>query len=339
MKKFVIKTFCRILILSAAITAALWFFLAQPILSSNPVSETKVDVDRLETHVKKLSINFHPRNFRQIANLEATADYIYKHFDAAGGQVETQAFEASGGLYKNVSCLFGSGDRARLIVGAHYDSHEETPGADDNASGVAGLIELAYLLGNSDLDIDVELVAYTLEEPPFFGSKSMGSYIHAKATRDQGREIIGMIALEMIGYFSDEKGSQNYPVPFFKILYPNKGNFIAIIGRTDHRSFTKQVKRGMKGASKLPVFSINAPAFITGIDFSDHRNYWHFGYDAVMVTDTAFYRNKAYHTENDTWDRLDYEKMSQVVSSLHHSILGFAKESATKPKKDVPKVN
>ncbi|MGB0744059.1 MAG: peptidase M28, partial [Opitutales bacterium] len=148
--------------------------------------------------------------------------------------------------------------------------------------------------------------------------ESMGSYIHAQSLAEESVEVIGMIALEMIGYFSDEFGSQSYPTPLFHIIYPNTGNFIAVIGNLDQRSFTKAVKLGMKGSSGLRVFSVNAPEQIPGIDFSDHRNYWAFGFDAVMVTDTAFYRNTAYHKAEDTWDRLDYARMADVVRGVYH---------------------
>jgi len=215
--------------------------------------------------------------------------------------------------YQNVRATFGDSEGPRLIIGAHYDAHRDTPGADDNASGVAGLIELAYRFGETPPKGTVELVAYTLEEPPFFGSKEMGSYLHARETRSMETEVIGVIVLEMIGYFSDEPGSQDYPSPIFQLIYPNKGNFIGVVGKLEHRAFTKSVKAGMKGATDLPVYSVNAPAAVPGIDYSDHRNYWRFGYEAVMVTNTAFYRNKAYHTPEDTWERLDYERMAKVV--------------------------
>lgn len=311
----------RIAITLTLILLAIWAYLAQPSLSGSEPADITVDQERLQTIVKTLSIDFHPRNYHNTTNLNKTADYIQKHFEAAGGKVTIQSFEASGKTYKNVSCHFGNNDNAKVIVGAHYDSHDDTPGADDNASGVAGLIELAYLLGKNTPDGNFELVAYPLEEPPFFATSNMGSHFHAQKTLNEGHPIAGVIVLEMIGYFTDEFNSQEYPLPLFKAIYPNTGNFIAVIGNMDQRTFTKDVKIGMKGASDLPVRSINAPKSIPGIDFSDHRNYWKFGYNAVMVTDTAFYRNTAYHEPNDTWDRLNYEKMGQVVQGVYSAIL------------------
>ena len=316
----------RIAITLAIVLLAAWAYFAQPTLAKGEPTAPTIDEQRLQDIVKKLSIDFHPRNFRNTKNLEATAAYIQQHFEAAGGTVSIQSFEVSGSTYKNVRCHFGTDDGSKIIVGAHYDSHANTPGADDNASGVAGLIELADLLGKHRPDGNFELVAYSLEEPPFFATKYMGSHCHAESIRHEGTAIAGVIVLEMIGYFTDEFDSQDYPSLLFKLIYPNTGNFIAVVGKMDQRAFTKQVKVGMKAANDLPIRSINAPAGIPGIDFSDHRNYWKFGYDAVMITDTAFYRNEAYHEANDTWDRLDYEKMGKVVQGVYGAIVQLAAE-------------
>jgi Zn-dependent M28 family amino/carboxypeptidase len=311
----------RIVITLAVVLLAAWAYLSQPTFAKSAQASTSIDQARLQKIVQTLSIDFHPRNFRNTTNLESTVAYIQQHFEAAGGIVTIQPFEVSETTYKNVRCHFGNSDGPKIIIGAHYDSHGNTPGADDNASGVAGLIELAYLLGAHTPEGNFELIAYTLEEPPFFATKYMGSHFHAEAIRDEGERIAGVIILEMIGYFTDAFGSQDYPSLLFKLIYPNRGNFIAVVGNTDQRAFTKQVKISMTADSDLSVKSINAPAGVPGIDFSDHRNYWKFGYDAVMITDTAFYRNKAYHKANDTWDRLDYEKMGQVVQGVYSAMV------------------
>jgi Zn-dependent M28 family amino/carboxypeptidase len=212
------------------------------------------------------------------------------------------------------------------VVGAHYDAVEASPGADDNASGVAGLIELAYLLGDTQLSRGIELVAYTLEEPPFFGTQQMGSAYHVESLADEGVEVTFMIALEMIGYFSNQPGSQQYPWPFLRWLYPNQGNFIALIGRWEQRHFVKRLKGYMKGSTDLPVYSMVAPSRMGSVDFSDHRNYWNSHYDALMVTDTAFYRNTKYHSVYDTADRLDYSRMGKVVIGVYEMLCGFMDE-------------
>lgn len=318
--KEILKSLKRIGIVIGCVLLAAWFYLAQPTLSASDSIEGSVDTERMKDCVRILSEEFHPRTYRNTTNLDRTADYIEAHFKQAGGRIDIQEFTISGSTYRNVRSFFGPPDSERVIVGAHYDSHGITPGADDNASGVAGLIELAYLFGKQPPEKCVELVAYTLEEPPFFATKKMGSYYHAKAISAEGVNVSGVIALEMIGYFSDKLGSQDYPALLFKLIYPNTGNFIAVIGNMDQRAFISELKIGMKGASPLGVRSISAPREIPGIDFSDHRNYWEFGYDAVMITDTAFYRNKEYHKAGDTWDRLNYAHMGDVVKGVYSAV-------------------
>ena len=318
-KKF-FKSAFRILLVLTAILLAIWIYIAQPTTRHNSLSKITVNEQRLKSHVEILSKEFYPRNYKELENLNKTAAYIRKHFETAGAEVEVQEFYASGEKYKNIIGIFGRGKSKKLIVGAHYDACENTPGADDNASGVAGLIELAYILGSNETEREIELVAYSLEEPPYYRSKEMGSYVHADKIRKEKQNIEGVIVLEMIGYFSDKWGSQSFPMPLLRIFYPNRANFIAVVGRLDQRAFTKAFKIGMKGATDLPVFSINAPESLPGIDFSDHRNYWPLGLNAIMITDTAFYRYKAYHQLDDIADNLDFKKMAKVVISIFEAI-------------------
>ncbi len=303
------------------VLCAIWLYLAQPSFGSNDPIDILVNVERLTETVKTLSVDFHPRTFRNNENIEKTATFIETHFKQAGGVIQKQEFTVSGTEFRNVSAFFGPKSGPRVIIGAHYDSHGITPGADDNASGVAGLIELAYLFQAHPPTTRIELVAYPLEEPPFFATKKMGSYFHAKAVSESNEQILSVIVLEMIGYYDEAFGSQDYPALLFKLIYPNTGNFIAVIGKLDQRSFIADVKSKMQGAGAIGVYSIAAPTQIPGIDFSDHRNYWEFGYNAVMITDTAFYRNKEYHKAGDTWDRLNYEKMAEVVKAVYNVVL------------------
>ncbi len=323
----ILRAIRRILLTVGLVLGGIWIYIAQPGFAHSKAATRTLDTDRMQETVRKLSVEWAPRSCQRAENLTATADYIATHFVEAGGRVSEQPFTVSNKPYKNICATFGPSGGPRLIVGAHYDAHSHTPGADDNASGIAGLIELAYLLGTSELPGQIELVAYTLEEPPYFATQHMGSYHHAEQTYQSGTPVAGVIVLEMIGYFNDDFGSQDYPARLFKLLYPNTGNFISVIGKTDQRPFTREVKIGMKGASDLSVRSVNVPAEIPGVDFSDHRNYWPFGYNAVMITDTAFYRNKAYHKENDTWDRLDYTRMGQVVLGVYSASLKILAES------------
>jgi hypothetical protein len=179
-------------------------------------------------------------------------------------------------------------------------------------------------VGKSAPRTQVELVAYTLEEPPHFASSTMGSAFHAAALRRQGIPVRAMIALEMIGYFTDAPGSQRFPLPGLKSLYPSQGNFITVAGKLGQGALVRQVKKAMRRASPLDVESITAPASLPGISLSDHRNYWEAGYPAVMITDTAFYRNDNYHAASDTPDTLDYKRMAMVVQGLHGAVMELA---------------
>lgn len=323
MKYYLIGCFSAIIILAVVIISGIWMYLAQPTFSDSPASAVRVDGNQLRQHVVVLSETFYPRSFAYRQNLINVIDYIKRHFESAGGTVSIQEFTASeqdlGEViiprqnYANLSCVFGKGKGRKVIIGAHYDSFEDTPGADDNASGVAGLIELAYLFQKNPPDREIELVAYSLEEPPFFATDEMGSYVHAKSTAENSVQPVGVIVLEMIGYFTDEPESQTYPAPGLGAIYPQKGDFITVVGNTDQRDFTRRVKILMKGRTPLPVYSLVGPSSLRGVDFSDHRNYWKFGINAVMITDTSFYRNPNYHRPEDTANTLDYDRMSQVV--------------------------
>ncbi len=282
----------------------------------------------LEAHVRFLTEREPARDWSHRESLVQVAEYIGKAFEAAGARVEMQEFEASGECYQNVRGFFGPEIGERLIVGAHYDVAGELPGADDNASGVAVLIELAHRLESEALAVPVELVAFSLEEPPFFRTESMGSAVHARSLATEGVDVLGMINLEMVGYFSDEPDSQNYPIAGMEESYPSIGNFIAVVGRPEDAALVNTVHREMGAASSLPVVKLLAPASVTGVDFSDHLNYWASGESALMITDTSFYRNPHYHEASDTAETLDFERMEQVVEGTCAAVLFLATPSS-----------
>ena len=307
-----------VFILLVGFVAGCWVLLTRPILPWGGVVEgadAKVDQVLLRQHVEKLSVELMPRSYENLENLNRIAEYIQSQFSSSGATVRRQPFTADGKEYRNVIADFGPENDTVIVVGAHYDSAGELPAADDNASGVAGLIELARLLGAVKLDQKILLVAFCLEEPPFFNTPQMGSAVFARSLADAGKNVRIMVALEMIGYFSDKKGSQEYPVPLLKLFYPTKGNFIAVVDQL-FSGQARKMKKIMRANSDIPVYSINAPPVIPGIDLSDHKSFWDHGYPAVMITDTAFFRNKAYHTRHDTADRLNYERMAQVVRGI-----------------------
>ena len=293
-------------------------------ISSMP-NKPSVDPSKLQTHVIKLSQELGPRDYKHPENLDRVAAYIKQELIAAKGEVSEQPFTARGNTYKNILATFGPKTEERVVVGAHYDSCGPMSGADDNASGIAGLLELAKLLGKAPPNVMVELVAYTLEEPPFFRTQKMGSAIHAQSLKAANVKVRAMLSIEMIGYFSDEPNSQSFPTFLLKPFYPSKGNFIAVIGRLGQGKLIKTIKDAMTTASPLPVESLVGPRFIEGLDFSDHLNYWEEGYPAAMITDTAFLRNPNYHTEKDTTDTLDYQKMSLVVLGIYAAVIELAK--------------
>jgi Zn-dependent M28 family amino/carboxypeptidase len=278
-----------------------------------------------------LSESFLPRDWKHPENLDRAAAYIRAEFAQAGGTVSEQPYEMDGKSYGNVIAAFGPDTAERIIVGAHYDAFGELPGADDNASGVAGLIELAYLLGRTTVPMRVELVAFTLEESRTLGGRGLlrseygGSAIHAASLKEQGVPVRIMFSLEMIGFFSDAENSQSYPFSILRLFYPSRGNFVVVVGRLREGWLVRRVKEAMQAASPLPVYSFNAPSFVAGIDRSDHSNYWKEGYPALMITDTSFNRNKNYHTAQDTPERLDYNRMAMVVQGVYRGVMGYAR--------------
>ena len=304
---------------------ALWATVTQPMLSSSSAaSSTPVDPARLEAHVRMLAETLAPRDYAHPENLDRVAAYVRAAFEKTGGRLSEQVYEVAGRHYRNVIASYGPESGERIVVGAHYDTCQPLPGADDNASGVAGLIELAQLIGRRAPSLRTDLVAFTLEEPPFFRTSYMGSRKHAAQLRADDVKLRGMISLEMIGYFSDEPGSQHFPSSLLELFYPTVGNYVAVVGRVGGGGIVRRVKRAMRGASSLPVYSLNGPRFVPGIDFSDHASYWDEGYAAAMVTDTAFFRNLAYHTPEDTADRLDYRRMALVVQGVYAAVLALA---------------
>ena len=320
MKTKLIRSAARVLGTMAVVVFAAWIVVAQPSCRGNHGSGATADPVTLRKHVETLSQHLSPRDWQHRDNLDRCADYVAQHFRQAGAIVEIQPFTVYGKQYRNVIGRFGTGKRSRVVVGAHYDTFGEGPGADDNTSGIAVLIELAYLVGRSSPGSEVEVVAYVLEEPPFFRTEFMGSAIHAKSLSERKATVRGIVVLEMVGCFRDEWGSQSYPSLLLRLIYPSRANFIAVASRWDQGDWIKRVKAGMKGATDLLVYSIRAPSVIPGIDFSDHMNYWPYGFQALMVTDTAFYRNRIYHTAEDTADRLDYIRMAKVVVALFEAV-------------------
>jgi Zn-dependent M28 family amino/carboxypeptidase len=287
-----------------------------------PVSKQK-----LYNHVKFLTDISPARNHANLAELQQAANYIFDEFATLKhGKAERQKYIADNGHeYENIIWSYNTDKTERVVIGGHYDVCGDQKGADDNASAVAGLLEIARLVDSlqPNLPYRIDFVSYCLEEPPNFRTNNMGSYVHAKSLIDKQIPVKSMICLEMIGYFSAQPKSQHYPIGAMKLLYPTVGNFIAVIGNTSSRSLVGNMKSSMETHASLPVSSIAAPAKIQGIDFSDHQNYWKFGIPAVMITDTAFFRNANYHTTNDTIETLDFDSMTEVVRGVYGGLVSL----------------
>ena len=284
------------------------------------------DQSRLHADVAFLT-NLHPaRNCHNLQSLNKAADYIKGSFEKLQAPVSEQAFIADGRRYRNIIATFGPPEAERIVVGAHYDVCGDQPGADDNASAVAGLLETARLLhlNRAPLRHRIDFVAYPNEEPPYFATEHMGSAVHARALHAANVGVRGMLCYEMIGYFSDQPGSQSFPNEALAKLYPNTGNFIVVVGKTGQEAFTQRVQQLMQPhAGSLDVQRINLPEGMGLAGLSDHRNYWAQGYDAVMINDTSFLRNPHYHQKSDTIDTLDFPRMAQVVNGVYGALLAL----------------
>lgn len=278
-----------------------------------------VSSERLRRDVQKLCGELSPRSYLDTGNLDRAADWIAGELRAAGLEVELQEYRLTSGVYRNVVGVRRGVDRAAAVsvVGAHYDAFDEFPGADDNASGVAVLLELARSLPEGPRRYDQYFVAFSTEEPPWFDTDSMGSHVFAESLKREGREVEWMVALDMVGYFSDTPGSQQFPSGLMRLLYPDRGDFIAVVGDLRAGPTIDRVKRGMLATEALPVYSLRAPASVAPVLWSDHASFRRLGFPGVQVTDTAFMRYVHYHTAGDTPDHLDYERMALLVEALH----------------------
>jgi Zn-dependent M28 family amino/carboxypeptidase len=210
------------------------------------------------------------------------------------------------------------------VVGAHYDVFGDLPGADDNASGVAALLAVAKLLAHRPLGADVELVAYALEEPPTYRTSAMGSVRHARALKAAGVRVRAMLSLEMLGYYDDAPGSQEFESPSLRERFGDRGNFVAVVGREEEAGLLAAIEPALRAASDLPVALLAAPKSTPGIDRSDHRSFWQEGFPALLVTDTAYLRNPHYHQATDLPATLDYVRLAKAARAAAAAVEALA---------------
>lgn len=307
--------------LAAATAWLLWYMVKVPGVSWSgalkPVAaEETLLADNTRRHVTAIASREH--NFFKPAELEAAAQYIEKTLAGLGYAVATQRYPSGPLEVRNIEVEIQGGARASeiVIVGAHYDSVLGAPGANDNGSGVAAVIELARLFRGSRPARTLRFVTFVNEEPPFAHSDTMGSRQYARRARERGENVVAMFSLETIGYYSDAPGSQRFPFPL-GFFYPSTGNFIAFVSNLSSRALLHEALASFRRHAGFPSEGVAAPAFIPGVDWSDHWSFWQEGWPALMVTDTAPYRYPHYHSGEDTPDKVDYERLARVATGLH----------------------
>lgn len=275
---------------------------------------------RLSQHVHKVASVEH--NTSKPRALEDAARYIENALAAEGYSVRHQQYMADGVAVRNlevsrINTVHNQAPQRIFIIGAHYDSARGAPGANDNGSGTAAVLELARMLKGIHLSPGTELkfVFFVNEEPPYFGGEDMGSWRHAKELQQRGQPVAAALILETIGYYSKGKDSQLYP-PGLEKLYPNQGNFIAFVGTLETSDLVRSTLAAFKAASSFPAEGLASASYVEGVTWSDHTSYNRHGFPAIMITDTAFLRYPYYHTAKDTPEKLDYRSMAQVVEGL-----------------------
>jgi len=312
----------RLAVVPLVILVGIWFVTGMPGSTWTgplpPLTDKEQLIhDNLKRHVAALAGSIGERNVWRPGAMAAAAGYIQERFEDAGYTVNVQPFTSRGLTVNNIEAVLpgqGAADEI-IVVGAHYDSVADSPGADDNASGVAALLELARLLAGTTLPRTVRFVAFANEEAPFFYGDEMGSNLYAARAQAQGEHVEAMLSLETLGYFTDQPGSQRYPFPF-SLFYPDTGNFIGFVGNLSSRSLVRKAVGAFRASTAFPSEGVAAPSGIEGIHWSDHWSFWEAGYPAIMVTDTAPFRYPHYHTSTDTPGQLDYTGLARVTSGL-----------------------
>jgi len=307
-----------------------WRMTQMPLRSYNgplqPMSQDESQLaSRLSAHVKYLSETVGERSMSRPDTLRSVTQYLRDSLKQAGYESNERTYSIEGQTVSNVEATLAGSDAARgqVVVGAHYDSVAGTVGADDNATGVAGVLELARMLRGSNPRSAVRFVFFIDEEPPHFQTEAMGSLVYARQLRRDGVPVSAMISLEMLGFYSDAPESQRYP-PFVGLFYPKRGNFIGFVGDEESRDLVRRSVRIFRESASFPSQGMAAPANWPGVGWSDQWSFWQEHYPAIMITDTAMFRNPYYHTTRDTANRLDFERMARVVGGVRKVVASLA---------------
>lgn len=318
------------------LTVTLWvvplFFVSEGDLEGRPCSrkenmfvDKQTAINHLQDHVIMLTRTIGERSVRKPDNIEMSAQYIQAQFEKYGLTVRRQTYLYNGNPVSNIiaGLKLSANPAVHYVIGAHYDSVSGTVGADDNASAVAVLLETARVMQNTTKDeessLEITFVAFALEEPPVYGTKYMGSRMFAAKAKQEGKVIDGMICLEMVGFTCHEPGCQHYPFPLQFFGYPKKGTFIGIVGNVNSRRFSSRLEMSFECNTNLPLETLTVPFngwVLPSARLSDHASFWSKGYRAVMLTDSAFFRNPNYHLPSDTMETLDFGFMAELVVSL-----------------------
>jgi len=322
--------FVAVIVALGAACISLWRMTQMPLKSyRGPLPALSPEqselASRLSQHVKYLSVTVGERNIYRAGSLQAVTDHLRNNLAQAGYTVTEQTYNVEGHAVSNLEAdLIGrEGGEGAVVVGAHYDSVAGTVGADDNASGVAAALELARILQGSKLRRTVRFVLFVNEEPPHFQTDQMGSFVYARQLRRDGIPVSAMISLEMLGFYSDSPGSQKYPA-LLSPFYPSRGNFIGFVGNSESRDLVRRATRIFRETARFPSEGVAAPASLPGVGWSDQWSFWQQGYPAIMVTDTALFRNPYYHTPLDTADKVDFEKMARVLDGVRDVVASLA---------------
>jgi Zn-dependent M28 family amino/carboxypeptidase len=296
--------------------------------SSQPLSEEESRLAaHLSAHVKYLTETVGERSLSRPGSLQAATDYLRDTLKQAGYVSTERTYTVEGHAVSNIEVSLAGSDNATgsVIVGAHYDSVAGTVGADDNATGVAGVLELARLLQGSKLRRTVRFVLFVNEEPPYFRTDAMGSLVYARQLRRDRMPVSAMISLEMLGFYSVAPGSQKYP-PGLGLFYPSHGDFIAFVGNQESRGLVRRSIRSFRESANFPSEGVAAPGDWPGVGWSDHWSFWQQQYPAIMITDTAMFRYPYYHTPLDTANRVDFRRMARVVGGVRRVVESLAME-------------
>ncbi|MBD3288871.1 M28 family peptidase [candidate division KSB1 bacterium] len=269
-------------------------------------------------HVDVLSNQIGERTIANEGSLQKTVDYIWEQMQRSSLELERVNFSFEGHTFTNIVAekKGSSADDQIILIGAHYDTVEDSPGADDNATGIAALLEMVRLFDEFDNRRTYRFVAFALEEPPYHGTPQMGSHMYAELCQQRCDNVLFMTSLEMLGYFLNKENSQRYPQPQLALKHPSRGNFISVVGDEESKPLVKTVSKTIANFTRIPIEIFITHRATPGANLSDHASFWKFGFRAIMITDTAFYRNPHYHKPDDTIDTINFKKFANLLNGI-----------------------